>query len=119
MSNNSHTFSPRAGMAATVPADGLVIRLARPDDAVALGRLAALDSQRPPAGAVLLAEVGGELWAAAPLGGGPALGDPFRPTSELVELLRIRAGQLRADVAPTRRRLRPRALLGLAARARA
>ena len=46
-------------------------------------------------GPALVAEVGGELWAAVSLGGEPrAIADPFRPTAELVALLRERAKRL-------------------------
>ena len=45
-------------------AAALRIRQARPADAAALERLAALDSSQVPAGELLLAEVGDELWAA-------------------------------------------------------
>src|ERR687886_377833 len=55
----------------------VTIRPAEAHDAAALSRLAALDSASPPRGAVLLAEVEGELWAALPLDGGPAIGLPF------------------------------------------
>lgn len=67
---------------------------------------------------MLLAEVGAELWAAVPLGRGPALADPFSPTAEMVELLGARAAQLRADAAAARPGVLPRMLLGLAARGR-
>src|SRR5688572_28200310 len=42
----------------------LRIRQANHNDSAAVERLAALDSSRAPQGDVLLAEVGGELWAA-------------------------------------------------------
>jgi hypothetical protein len=78
--------------------DTVTIRPAFPDDAAALARLAALDSARVPEGPLLLAEVGGEPWAALAPGSGRAIADPFRPTAALVELLRRRAEQL--DVVP-------------------
>lgn len=74
---------------------GFTIRFSYPDDETALRRLAALDSQAILAGPALVAEVGGELWAAVSLGGEPrAIADPFRPTTELVGLLRERAQRL-------------------------
>jgi hypothetical protein len=73
---------------------GLTIRPAFPDDAGALARLAALDSARVPAGALLLAEVDGMPWAAIALDSGRVIADPFRPTAALVELLARRAAQL-------------------------
>ena len=73
----------------------VVIRAARGSDGVALEGLARLDSQRPLAGDVLLAEQDGELVAA--LGGGRVIADPFRSTTDLVALLRVRAGRSRQD----------------------
>jgi hypothetical protein len=85
------------------PAATLTIRMAVPADAQALGRLAQLDSAPPPAPVpMLVAEVGGELHAALPLRGGPAIADPFRPTADLVAVLTERARQL----APPPRRAR-------------
>jgi hypothetical protein len=69
----------------------LTIRPADVADAGALARLAALDSAYPPTGDALLAEVGGELWAALEIESGAAIADPFRPSGELVDLLRLRA----------------------------
>ena len=69
--------------------DEITIRLSRPEDRAAILRLAELDGRLPPSGAVILALVGGELQAALPLGGGAAIADPFRRTTELVELLRV------------------------------
>ncbi len=77
--------------------DGVNVRLMRPEDRAALVRLAALDSAPIPFGAWLVAEVDGELWAAMPLSGGRVLADPFRHTGDLVSLLEMRVGQMRAD----------------------
>jgi hypothetical protein len=86
------------------PAETLTIRMAVSADAEALGRLAQLDSAPPPAPVpTLVAEVDGELRAAVPLHGGPALADPFRPTVELVAILAQRRQQL---AAPPRRAAR-------------
>lgn len=70
--------------------DAITIRPARPSDRPALRRLAALDSARPPSGEVLLAETGGEVRAALPLGGGRPIADPFHHTADLVALLELR-----------------------------
>jgi len=76
----------------------LTIRPADLADSAGLDRLAALDSASPPTGDVLVAEVGGELWAAIDLDSGSAIADPFRPSGELVELLRLSArGESRAE----------------------
>jgi hypothetical protein len=99
---NPHESSPRS------PLDdglGITIRFAYPDDAAAVRRLAALDSKPVPAGPLLIAEVGGELWAAVSVPGARhAIADPFRHTAELVALLRERVERL-----TTRPRPRPSA----------
>jgi hypothetical protein len=76
--------------------DDLTVRRARPDDAPALWRLAALDDAARPRGAHLVAEVREEIVAALPLDGGRAIADPFRRTADLVALLELRASQLAA-----------------------
>ncbi|MEA2321133.1 MAG: hypothetical protein QOD81_983 [Solirubrobacteraceae bacterium] len=83
--------------------DRFTIRVADPDDAVALQRLAALDSRPLPPGRLLVAEVDGELWAAVSLQDARDIADPFRPSGELVLLLHERARQLAAAGAPRRR----------------
>ena len=75
----------------------LTVRRFQQGDIDAIRRLAALDSQELPRGAVLVAEVGDELVAALPLDGGKVLADPFRPTASIVELLRLRASQLKDE----------------------
>jgi hypothetical protein len=73
----------------------LVMRMARAEDAAAVAQLAALDSAAAPSGPVLLAEVGGRPWAAIAIDGSrEAIADPFRPSAELVGLLRMRAEQI-------------------------
>jgi hypothetical protein len=69
----------------------VVIRAARGSDGAALENLARMDSQRPLTGAVLVAEQDGVIVAA--LDGDRAIADPFRPTADLVELLRLHAGR--------------------------
>jgi hypothetical protein len=73
----------------------VVIRAARGSDGDALERLARLDSQRPPLGDVLLAEQDGQLVAA--LAGERVIADPFRPTADVVALLRVRSGRPARD----------------------
>jgi hypothetical protein len=67
----------------------VVIRAARGSDGSALEQLAQLDSQARLAGDVLVAEQDGQVVAA--LAGDRAIADPFRPTADLVALLRLRA----------------------------
>ena len=69
----------------------VIIRAARGSDGTALENLARMDSQRPLAGDVLLAEQDGVIVVA--LAGGRTIADPFRPTADLVALLRVHAGR--------------------------
>jgi hypothetical protein len=89
----------------------LRIRQARPADAAALERLAALDSSQVPAGELLLAEVGEELWAAYSMDNGAHVADPLRPSAQAVLILAERGAQLRR---PARRRSHGRRLLRFA-----
>jgi hypothetical protein len=66
----------------------LTLRVARPDDAATVRRLAQLDSSRPPTGRVLLAVVGSEPVAALGVESGLVVADPFRPTADVVAVLR-------------------------------
>jgi hypothetical protein len=87
----------------------MTIRLASPQDADALRRLAALDSVRPLTGPVLLAETDELPVAAVALDTGRAAADPFQHSAEAVRLLRLRRYQLLrqgGDVAPARALLR-------------
>ena len=70
------------------PQAPLTLRAARPDDAPAVKRLAQLDSSRPPSGPVLLAVVGSEPVAALSVETGAVVADPFRPTANVVAVLR-------------------------------
>jgi hypothetical protein len=76
-------------------ATDVTIRLARPEDARAVADLSVLDSADRPRGDVLVAEVDGSLWAAVSLEDRHAVADPFRPSGDLVPLLRERAHQIR------------------------
>ncbi|HUE27792.1 MAG TPA: hypothetical protein VMP89_13535 [Solirubrobacteraceae bacterium] len=69
----------------------VTIRPAYPDDEAAIRRLAALDSAAVPPAPFLLAEVDGEILAAASLGSGRVVADPFHPTLQLVAMLRAYA----------------------------
>jgi hypothetical protein len=81
----------------------VVIRAARGPDEAALENLARMDSQRPLAGDVLLAEQEGVILAA--LAGDRTIADPFRPTADLVALLRLHAGRA-ATATASRSRVR-------------
>ena len=72
----------------------VTMRAADSSDRPAIERLAALDSQTPPQGDLLVAEVGGEIQAAVAVDGATAIADPFRPTAGVVSLLRKRAAQV-------------------------
>jgi hypothetical protein len=72
----------------------VTIREALPGDSNALDQLAELDSTRPLRRPALVAEVGGELWAAVSVAEQRVIADPFRPSGELGYLLSQRARQL-------------------------
>ena len=69
----------------------VTIRPATAGDAIALERVAGLDSSHVPSGRMLVAEVGGDIRAGLALSTGSVVADPFFPTSHLVSLLRVRA----------------------------
>jgi hypothetical protein len=85
----------------------ITIRPAYADDEFALVRLAALDSAQVPARPLVVAEVDGELRAALSLSDGSTIADPFHPSLDVVELLRVHAAATRTRTprAPRRRRL--------------
>lgn len=110
-------MSPMSPLSPTTPlTPPMTIRSAYADDAVAILRLAALDSAPAPReGALLVAEIEGELVAALCLLDGAAIADPFLPTAGIVRLLRARAAQLgERPVATARRASRLRAALRFA-----
>ena len=78
-------------MSITQQLDPIAIRPARASDAERLRWLAQRDSASVPAGRLLVAEVDGAIQAAVAVDSGEAIADPFRPTAELVALLRMRA----------------------------
>jgi hypothetical protein len=80
----------------------LTIRLAREDDRASLAILAQLDSGRAPAHPVLLAEADGGVVAAVSLLDGTSVADPFRPTADVVDLLRVRAAAASTDARASR-----------------
>jgi hypothetical protein len=80
----------------------ITIRPGYADDHEALRRLAALDSAAVPAAPLLVAELDGQLSAALSLRDGASIADPFRPTADIVALLRAHAAT--AERTPQRRR---------------
>jgi hypothetical protein len=80
------------------------IRQATAADHRQLDDLAQLDSQRYDAGSdYAVAEMNGSIVAAVSTATGTAIADPFRPTAELVDLLRAHVGT--AIVRQSRRHL--------------
>lgn len=84
----------------------VTLRMAREGERAAIALIAELDSAAPPRQPLLAAESGGELVAAISLHDGAVVANPFRPTADVVELLRARERQLRS--ASRRRGLRGR-----------
>ncbi len=83
-------------LTASLVQDAVMIRPARDADLAALCDLAELDGAQPLTGPVLVALVDDRPWAALAVEDGRVVADPFRPSAAAVELLRLRAGQLRA-----------------------
>ena len=93
--------------------DSVLLRTARADEDADVVRLAVLDSARPLAGPVLVAEENATIVAALCLSTGRAVADPFVPSLHLVELLRREAARRQAPAAAPRGR---RLLTGFALR---
>jgi hypothetical protein len=93
----------------------LVVRRARSSDNDALATLAALDSSRPLTGERMIAEVDDRIVAAVSLHDGRAVADPFVPTGDVVEVLRVHTAGARSAAARGRRRM-PRLVPRLAPR---
>jgi len=79
----------------------VAIREAEVGDMPALLELADLDSRPLPDGRLLVAEVHGEIVAALAQRTGAVIADPFVPTAELQQLLKLRAAQV-GSASPTR-----------------
>lgn len=105
-----HAEHLQAITATTTPAPvsetDITVRALHTEDAERLQRLAGLDSSPVPTGQVLGAEVDGTLVAVISLGNGGVIADPFRATSNAIELLSLRAQQLAAAKAKGPSRLR-------------
>jgi hypothetical protein len=99
--NRSLTYATKSRDGA---GDGnVVVRRGRHADIDALAKLAALDSSRPLTGRTVVAEVDGQIVAAVSLHDGRVVADPFAPTADLVEMLRVHTAGGRASVARPRR----------------
>ena len=83
----------------------VALRLAGPDEAQVVRRLASLDDAPALTCQVLLALVDGEAVAALSLSDGRVVANPFLPTEAAVGLLRLRAQHLSVK-RPRRRRFR-------------
>lgn len=86
----------KPSVAADIRYTDVRIRYASPSDDAELRQLAALDSAEVPGLPLLVAEVEGELYAAMSLSDQRVIADPFRHTQSLLELLAVRAAQIRA-----------------------
>jgi hypothetical protein len=84
----------RRAAAPAIRWQGLTLRLATSADQSALARLAELEQTARPADPVLLGEVMQRPVAALSLRDGRVIADPFTPTAELIELMRLRARQI-------------------------
>jgi len=73
----------------------LLIRPAAADDEPAIARLSALDEHELPRGERLIGELGGRIVAALDVRSGNAVADPFVSTTGILELLGLRAAQVR------------------------
>jgi hypothetical protein len=98
--------SPDARPAGSPDDAAIAIRPNRPEDDLALARLAELDSSSVPAAPMLVVEVDGQLLAALSLRDRSAIADPFRRTAPLVDLLAARAEQLLTQPTSVRARVR-------------
>jgi hypothetical protein len=81
----------------------VTIRPASSEDAASVEVLRQLDTRPMPAAPLILAEVDGTIVAARSLASGEVIADPFRRTTQLAAMLRVRAAQLATQT--TRRRV--------------
>jgi hypothetical protein len=81
------------------------IRMATEADRSMLIQLAALDSAPAPLNGALVADIDGEIVAAQSLAGSRPIADPFQLTSNVTDLLALRASQLPPATHPRRRHL--------------
>src|SRR3954463_6613629 len=74
--------------------EAVLMRRASAEDTARIRTLARLDDKRLPVGPFLVAEAGGEIVAARSLASGAVVAGPFRLTSDIVAMLRLRAAQV-------------------------
>jgi len=84
----------------------ITIRGAVAEDVEALDRLAQRDTRAIPDGELLIALVGTEVRAAISLVSGETVADPFHPTEELLDMLTLRASEVRGGRKTRGRRFR-------------
>ena len=77
----------------------ITIRQATSADEFTLRRLAALDDSPALRGDVLLAEEAGEIRAALSMDNGRSVANPFAPTADLVDMLRVQQRHVEAVAA--------------------
>jgi hypothetical protein len=96
----------------TTSTESVLMRRATAEDSARIRTLALLENTRIPAGPFLVAEAGGEIVAASSLSTGTVVADPFRLTSDIVAMLRLRASQVGAtgDLGARRAQRSPRSL---------
>lgn len=82
---------PHISESKTIESTEIVIRVPGPEDLPRIARVAGLDSAQMPTGPMLVASVDGQIRAAISLDDGRVIADPFHRTSELADMLRIRA----------------------------
>ncbi|PZR67152.1 MAG: hypothetical protein DLM63_07580 [Solirubrobacterales bacterium] len=78
------------------------MRVANACDRAAIQRIAELEQSAAPVGPLLIGEILQRPVAAVSLADGSVIADPFAATSELVELMGVRARQLRGSRTPAR-----------------
>jgi hypothetical protein len=72
----------------------ITIREATGTDVFALRRLASLDDRPALRGNALIAEEHGEMRAAIDIQSGRVIANPFAPTADLVDMLRVQRGHV-------------------------
>ena len=90
----------------------ITVRLADQTDARALLHPGRAGLRERAGRRLVIAESDGELVAAVPVDGGRPIADPFRGTTLILEMLELRAAQIRSQQGAPAGDRRPRALAG-------